>query len=183
MPSGTTALTCSTQSNWDDAADGGLGRPLTFYSFADFEAVLADCGTAQALNVADLAGNTFVNGTESTVFNNTPAAGTISDPETGTFSDTSTGEIIDFKWYVEAATCSGCTHNYLVKLSDSTIDADLPVGFTLRETSALTGLSGTLGVPGTAYTTHNYDEQSNYGDTDRATGTDGGIWIGTDTLQ
>ncbi|MDB4582983.1 hypothetical protein N9164_07520 [Draconibacterium sp.] len=38
------------------------------------------------------------------------AAGTEADRGTGTFDDGI--DTIDFIWYVEDATCSGCTHSY-----------------------------------------------------------------------
>ena len=111
---------------------------------------------------------------ETTTYDALTTAGTEADPGTGTFND---GDAIAFIWYVEAATCSGCTHNYLVVESDDTIDASLPTGSWIRETSALTD------VTGSTYSSHYYSEQSNYSDTDRATASDGEIWSDVSTLQ
>ena len=94
-------------------------------------------------------------------------------------------DTISFNWYVEAATCSGCTHSYVVLFSDSTVDPGLPAGLSFRETTALTEIVGTPGVASAVYSFHRYSEQSNYS-TDglvRATGTDGEIWNSDDTLQ
>lgn len=174
-PPPVSGLLCGYESGWDDLADGGLGAPITPNSFADYEAVLADCSTAMSFAAADAAGAAFVDAGETTTFNDTAAAGTVADPETGIFDD-GAGFVLDFEWYVEAATCSGCTHSYLVMYSDSTIDVDLPAGFSLRETSALMGITGTPGVAGANYSFVKYSEGSNFGDMIRSTGTDGEIW-------
>ena len=169
-------LACGFSSGWDDTADGGLGAPIVPNSFADFEAVVIDCG---AFNIAtsDVAGNSFSEGGAITTYDAMATVATEVAPGTGNFFDDSANENIDFKWYLEAATCSGCTHDYLVVYSDSTIDVDLPVGFELRETAALTGISGDL-----LSFTH-YTEQNNYGDMVRSIGTDGEIWNDTVVLQ
>jgi hypothetical protein len=181
-PPSTTNLACNYESGWNDAADGGLGAPITPKSFADYEGTLESCGTAMSFTAADVAGKTFVDGVESSVFNALGGAtGTESSQGTGSFVDTE--DTIAFNWYVEAATCTGCTHSYLVQYSDSTIDNSLDAGFSFRETTSLTGLNGPLGVSNTGYTYHKYSEQSNYGDGVRAVGSDGEIWFSTDILQ
>ena len=182
---GGTTLACNYESGWDDTAFEGQGAPITPNSFADYEGTLASCGTAMPFTAADVASKTFVNGVgvdaETVIFNALGgAAGTEASRGTGSFNDTDT---IIFNWYVEAATCSGCTHSYLVQYSDSTIDSSLPSGFFFRETSALTGLNGPLGASNTGYTYHKYSEQSNFSDADRAVGADGEIWFSTDILQ
>ncbi len=178
----TPGLTCGYESGWDDLADGGLGAPITPNSFADYETVLADCGTAAPFTAADIAGSAFVEGgLETITFNDTAAVGTFADPETGVYDD-GAGFVLDFEWYVEDATCSGCTHSYVVVYSDSTLDADLPSGFWFRETSAVIGVTGTPGVAGSNYSFAKYSEQSNYSDADRATGTDGEIWFSLDNV-
>ena len=82
-------------------------------------------------------------------------------------------------WYVESAS----NHNYLVLYTDSTIATDLPDGLSIRETSALTQVVGTMGASGTQYHYLKYYEQSNYGDMVRDTGSDGEIWSSVDLLQ
>ena len=152
-----------------------MGAPITPNSFADFETVLADCGTAAPFAATDIAGAIFIDTGETTTFNNTAAAGTAADPGTGVYDD-GAGFVLDFQWYVEAATCSGCTHSYVVLYSDSALDADLPAGVWFRETSAVIGITGTPGQAGAVYSFQKYSEQSNYSDTDRATASDGEIW-------
>ena len=174
-------LACNYQSGWDDLADGGLGAPIVPKSFADFEESLATCATdgtpAQLITVADVAGTIFVDTDETTTFDALGgAAGTQADPGTGTYQEP--GETILFEWYVENATCSGCTHSYLVQYSDQTIDSNL-VGLSFRETTAVTN------VVGANFTFHHYSEQSNFS-TDglvRETGADGEIWNSISTLQ
>lgn len=168
---GGSTLACTTESGWDDTADGGLGAPVTPYSFADFEAVIADCGTAQTIARADVAGSSFSDAGDIITLNDTGAAATAAEPETGSFSDGL--DTTNFKWYVESAG----THSYLVVYSNNTIDSNLPVGFSFRETSAVTG------IVGSTFSFVNYTEQSNYGDMDRAVGSDGEIWSSTRTLQ
>jgi len=158
-----------------------LGAPINPNSFADYEAVIAACGTAQTFTVADIAGKTFLEGTgpETTTFNT--GIGTAASPATGT-SDDGTGTTIDFQWYVEAATCNGCNYNYLVLYSDTTIDPTLPLAW-IRETTALTGITGTPGAVGAQYAQVKYSEQANYSDTSRATGSDGEIWNAIEQIQ
>ena len=166
-------LTCAYQSGFEENADGGLGAPIVPNSFADYETVVVDCGTAMPITKADIAGNTFTDGTETSVFDNTAAAATAGDPGSGTFSD-GIDPPITFQWYIEAATCSGCTHSYLVVYTDSTIDSDLPPGFQVRETQAV------YDITGTNYSLVYYSEQSNYSVDNmvRGTGSDGEIWNG-----
>ena len=170
------ALSCTTESGWNDAADGGLGAPITPYSFAEFESAVADCGTASStFSAADIAGNTFNDSPELTTFNafTGSEAGTSANPGSGSFNDT-TDPIIDFKWYVETASAG---HKYIVIYSDSSIDADLPVGYSIRDTSAMTANDGTN------VTLITYSEGSNYGDMVRAVGSDGDIWTTTHIQQ
>lgn len=168
IPAGGGTLTCLTESGWDDAANGGLGAPITPYSFVDYETVLADCGTVQTLTRSDVAGKVFdAGGGESDTFYDTGAAATLADPESGRFEDGGT-EVIDFIWYID--------NGYLVVYADSTIDADLDPGFEFRETQALIGISGNT------YSFVNYAEQTNYSDMVRSTGTDGEIFNTTKTL-
>jgi hypothetical protein len=175
QPPVNTTLVCGYESGWNDLADGGFGAPINPNSFADYETVVQNCGTAQQFTTADVAGSAFNDQGEITTFNDTAAAGTVQDPGTGVYND-GAGFSINFEWYVETATCTGCTHNYLVLYSDTTIDPSLPLAM-IRETSALTGINGSN------YTFVRYSEQSNYSDTDRATGSDGEIWSSTDILQ
>lgn len=182
---GGSSLTCGYETTWDDTADGGLGAPVTGQSFADFEALLADCGTAVSFTAADVAGTAYNDGGgEITTFNALGgAAGTQADPGTGTHDD-GAGTVIAMEWYVEAATCTGCTHSYVVTYTDDTIETtNIPAGFWFRGTAALYGVTGTPGQAGSVYSFYHYDEQSNYSDADRAAGTDGDIWLNGDTLQ
>ena len=177
-------LPCNYESGWNDLADGGLGAPINPNSFADYEGSLASCGTAQSFTPADIEGDTLNDGDgETTSFDPLAgAAGTELDPGTGAFSDPEGS--FNMIWYVEAATCVNCTHSYLVIVSDDTLNPGIfPPGFSIRQTTALTGVVGTLGVAGAIYTLHHYSEQSNYSDADRATGADGEIWYWDDTLQ
>ncbi|MDB4582984.1 hypothetical protein N9164_07525 [Draconibacterium sp.] len=65
--------------------------------------------------------------------------------------------------------------------SDSTVDpVKIPAGVSFRETTALAEVVGT---PGSVYSFHHYSEQSNFSDSDRATGSDGEIWNSISTLQ
>ena len=175
---GSSSLTCGYESGWNDTADGGLGAPISPNSFAEFESVLGDCGTAQPFTASAIAGNTYNESPELTTFDSLTGGqlGTEANPGTGQYNDTA-GEVIDFEWWVEAATCTGCTHNYVVLFSDSTIDVDLPSNFEFRETSAVTGLSGST------YTFYIYSEQTNFGDMVTDTGSDGEIWTTTRTQQ
>lgn len=172
---GGTSLACGHESGWDDTADGGLGAPINPNSFADFESVVADCGTAITFTAASVAGNTYNESPELTTFNvfTGNEAGTVTNPGSGQYNDT-TGFILDFKWYVETASAG---HSYLVLYTDSSLDADLPTGYSMRETAAITGAAGTT------YTFKTYSEGSNYGDLDRAVGSDGEIWTATRTQQ
>jgi hypothetical protein len=165
-------FSCNYESGWDDTAYGGLGAPVTPNSFADYEAVIADCGSAMTFNAADVAGNTFqeIGTTETMTFN--AGTGTASNPASGVYND-GAGFTITFQWWVEAATCTSCNYNYLVVYSDTTIDSNLPMSW-LRETSALTGISGTQ------LSFVKYSEQSSYSDTNRASGSDGEIWNSVD---
>ena len=179
---GTVSLTCGYESGWDDTADGGLGAPINPNSFADFEDVIADCGTARSFAASNIEGTVYNNPDGTTTFNNTAASGTSElDPETGVFVDGF--DTINFRWYVESATCTGCNYNYLVLFSNDVIEPNLPAGFTFRETRALIGVNGPIGVTGSVYSFANYAEQSNYSDADRATGSDGEIWYADETLQ
>lgn len=173
-----TGLTCGYESGWDDTAFEGRGEPINPNSFADFETVLADCGGGMPFNAADVAGNSFFSDGETTEFFDT-GAGTVADPSTGRFDDDSGDPAIPFEWYVESVS----NYNYLVLYTDSNIAQDLPAGFSIRETSALTGLNGTKGTPGTEYMYVKYSEGSDYGDMVRATGADAEIWHSTDVLQ
>lgn len=168
-------LACTTESGWDDTANGGLGAPITAYSFADFEAAIADCGSVQSFTRADIAGNAFDNDGEITTFNDTGTAATAADPETGSFAN-GVDPAISFEWYVENATCTDCTHSYLVLYTDSSIDSSHPVDFQFRETSALTAQSGDT------FSFIHYAEASNYSDMIRSTGSDGELWSGTSIL-
>jgi len=162
------SLACGYESGWDDTADGGLGAPINPNSFAEYEALLADCGTAQLFTVADLAGAVLDDDGSITTFNDSGNAGTEADPKTGVISDG--GDTIDFVWYVEDAG----THSYLVMYSDDTIEPTaLPSGFSFRETKAIME----IGVNTITFTT--YSEQSNFSDMDRATDSDGEIWTST----
>jgi hypothetical protein len=173
---GSATLSCATESGWDDAAGGGLGAPITPYSFADFEIVVADCGTAQAFARTDIAGTAFDDLGETTTFNDTGAAATMADPEAGSFDD-GAGFVANFEWYIEPATCSGCSHSYLVIYTNETISGGaIPAGHEIRETNALTG------VTGSSFTFKTYSEGINYGDMVRSTGADGEIWGSTKTL-
>ncbi len=75
--------------------------------------------------------------------------GSAASPATGSYDD-GAGTVLAFQWYVEAATCSGCTHNYVVIYTDTSIEPGLPLAW-LRETTALVGISGTPGVSGAQY--------------------------------
>ena len=188
IPPPPAALACHFDSGYDDLADGGLGAPVNPKSFADFEGSLATCATdgtpAQSFSAADVAGNAFDETGETMTFNALGGAlGTEADRGTGSFDEP--GDTIAFEWYIENATCSGCTHSYVVLYSDDTVDSALPAGFMFRETIALTEITGTPGAVGAVYSFHRYSEQSNYS-TDglvRATGDDGEIWNSDDTLQ
>jgi hypothetical protein len=176
-----TALACNYSTDFDENADGGLGRPvLNGNSFAEFESVIASCGTAVTIAVSDVAGHTFneVGSTDSTTFNTGTA--TSASPATGSL--TNGGNVIQFQWYLEPATCNGCNYNYLVMFTNKTISSNLPIDW-IRETHAITGISGTVGISGTQYRQVVYSEQSNYSDSDRSTGSDGDIWQGIELLQ
>ena len=168
------AFTCNYESGWDDLADGGLGAPVTPNSFADYEAVIADCGTAMTFTAGDVSGSTFQEvGTVETMTFNT-GTGTVNSPATGIYDD-GAGFTIAFQWWVEAASCSGCNYNYLVIYSDTSIDTNLPMSW-LRETAAL------IAINSSQYSYVKYSEQSNYSDSSRASGSDGEIWNSVDEL-
>jgi hypothetical protein len=169
-------LTCDYQSGWDDSADEGLGAPTTPNSFAEFNEVIADCGGTTVVTKANIAGTSLLDDGESTTFNDDGLA-TQASPSTGQFIDV--GEEIDFTWYIETVGES----TYIIIETDSTVDGDLPEGFWVRETHAITNMVGTLGVTGTTYRMIIYAEQSNYSDNDRAAGDDGEIWNSTYTVE
>ena len=162
---GGSSLTCNTESGWDDLADGGAGRPISPHSFADFEAVVVDCGTAIQFTASDLEGVSFSEGQTEVITFNAGGAGVYSDFD---------GDIA-FTWTVETATAG---HNYVVV--EGSVDT-----LSFRETRAIIGLSGAPGT-GTVYTFRAYSEQTNYSAENpmvRGTGTDGEIWGGTMTQQ
>jgi hypothetical protein len=163
-----TGLTCGYESGYDDLADGGLGAPITPNSFADYEQVVTDCGALQ-FTTGQVAG-AYAGDGETYTFNDSAGAGTAGDPKTGNFADLDLS--VDFQWYVEAATCAGCTHSYLVIETDPTIDADLGAlgNLSIRETHAL------ITTDGTNFNFASYYEASNFGDLVRNTGADGEIY-------
>jgi len=167
-----TELVCGYESGWVDTAAGG--EPITPNSFADYETVVTDCGTALPFTVANVAGSTFASDSEMNTFNNSANDGTANDPKTGVYQEGS--ETFNFTWYIEDATCTNCTHSYLVIYSDKTVDPNLPIDW-LRETYALTG------EVGSSYSFVIYNEQSNFSDTYRSTGADGEIWSITRVKQ
>ena len=159
------SLTCNTESGWNDAADNGAGAPISPHSFADYEAVVVDCGTAIQFTATDLEGVSFDEGEGDVITFNTGGMGVFSF----------TGGSINFTWSVETATAG---HNYVVV--EGTFD-----NISFRETRAIIGLSAAPGT-GTVYTFRAYSEQSNYSAENpmvRGTGTDGEIWGGTMTQQ
>jgi len=67
---GTSAITCNTESPWDDVND----KPTVFYSINDFETAVADCesqGTLPTFGKAQLAGITWYVDDEHIVFDST----------------------------------------------------------------------------------------------------------------
>jgi hypothetical protein len=173
-----TGLSCGYESGWDDDADDGLGAPITPNSFADFEQVVASCGGSMPQTFADIAGKSFIDFDETITFSDT-GAGTADDPGIGQVEDDFDGVVITFEWYIENV--GG--NSLLVIYSDSTIDQQLPEGFSIRETSALILVDGNAGEAGSEYHTVRYYEQSNYGDMIRDNGDDGEIWNAIVTLQ
>ncbi len=168
---GIAQLVCSHESGWDDAADGGVGRPINPNSFAEYEGVINSCGTAMSISAADIKGRTHTDlDGEQLVFNNTSATATSADRGTGQALDS--GDTLNFEWYIEAATCSGCNYDYLVLYIDASIEPQLTAyGITfIRETKAL------MTVSGDSLIFKIYSEASNYSDSNRATGSDGEIW-------
>ena len=168
----TGSLTCSTESGFDDTADGGLGAPTNPHSFADFETVVVDCGSASVIDYTAIAGKTFNDGGELSIFDSASSAPTAGSPGTGRWNDG--GELIEFSWYLENAV----GYDYLV------IEGTY-MSVSFRDTYAITSISGTPGTTGVAYTSKVYTEQSNYS-TDsmtRGTGSDGEIWSTTLTQQ
>ena len=185
QPPVNTTLVCGYESGWNDLADGGLGAPITPNSFEEFETVLEDCGALPINSLITVAGSTIVSiaDAETLTFFNT-GSGTVADPGTGDINSNVQGEPpIQFNWYVENATCTGCTHSYLVLFTDSTIAPDLPAGFSVRETIALKTIVGTPNAAGTRYDLVRYSEASNYGDMVRNTGSDGEIWNSSEIVQ
>ncbi len=164
---GDPALTCATESTWDETADGGLGAPLTPYSFAAFEQIVTACGTAVAIP-AWLPGKTLVSsdGTESSVFF---ADGTGEYHDAGTL-------VATFAWTIE----TGGTHAYLVMTADVDIEPGVTMSF--QETHAVLGITGD-GTTGTTIEIKAYSEQSNFSDMVRATGIDGDVWQDVLTVQ
>jgi len=182
-------LACGYESGWDDLADAGLGAPINPNSFADYESVVTDClgGVASSFTAALIEGDVYVDGgLEVSTFNPLgTAAGTELDPGTGTYDEDGAGPApaYSFEWWVEAATCAGCNHSYVVVYLDDTMNpATFPAGFWVRETTAITGVVGTIDVPGVIYTMYRYAEQSNYSDLDRAVGSDAEIWFSTNNV-
>lgn len=173
-----TTLSCGDVSGWNAAADGGLGAPITPYSFAEFESVVADCGTAVSFTATDVAGNTYSESPELTTFDPLTGSqlGTQANPGTGTYDDTA-GFALNFEWYVEQV--NGVS--YLVTYTNETVDPNVATlvasGFEWRETYAVTGISAPI------LTYYIYSEQSNYGDMVRDNGSDGEIWTTTRTQQ
>jgi hypothetical protein len=165
----TTELVCGYESGWDDTLYSNMGGPINPNSFADYETVVTNCGTAQTFTVANVAGSTFADGTEMNTFNDSANTGTVDDPKTGVYYDSNDGTTLNFKWYVEEATCTNCSHSYLVFYSDKTIEPNLPIDW-IRGTRALKAQSGS------SFSFVIYEEQSNFSDTYRSTGTDGEIW-------
>jgi hypothetical protein len=168
------SFSCNYESGWDDTLFGGNGGPINPNSFADYEAVIADCGTATSFTVADVASFSFstANGEESRQFNDDAGKDglTRATAKTGTYTDLTDNSSINFIWWVESATCSGCNYSYLVVYSDDSIDGNLQSGMWFRETAALTGITGS------DYSFVVYSESADYSDSDRATGSDGEIW-------
>ena len=170
----TGSLACGYESGWDELADGGMGSVINPNSFDEYETLLADCHTPWEFTAANVAGGIFVDGTETMTFTLGAAAGTEADRGTGIAVDVDT---FNFEWYVEDATCAGCTYQYLVIYADYALNPTLvSPGFWFRETQALININGTPGVADAEYHFMNYAEQSNYSDTDRATGSDAEIW-------
>jgi len=177
-----TTLACDYQSGWDDLADGGLGAPITPNSFADYEEVVAACGGGMAITFSDIAGTSFVEAGETISYANS-GAGTNASRSTGTFDDGTGAPALNFEWYIEDATCTGCNYQYVVIETSDTFDSNLPANFSLRETYALISIAGTAGVANAQYTFVKYSEASNFSDMVRATGIDGEIWNSIDILQ
>jgi hypothetical protein len=177
---GSSTFNCSYESGWDDTAYSGTGGPVTPNSFADYEAVIAACGTAQTFTAADVSGKVLkeVGSLESMTFN--AGTGTATTPASGVYDD-GEGFTFDFEWWVEAATCTNCNYSYLVIYSDTSIDSNLPIDW-VRETAVLTGITGTANAAGAQYSYTKYSEQSTFSNTDRATGSDGEIWHAVDEL-
>ncbi|WP_371185642.1 DUF5011 domain-containing protein [Thalassotalea maritima] len=165
-------LTCGYESGWDENADTGLGRPFTPRSFADFEALLADCGGGLAFSAEDFAGKVFISSEDGYLLSfNNDGKGTEAEPSTGS------GSFL-FHWYVEEAS----DISYLVIYSDSTIDSSFPEGYSMRETTALLSITGAKGVELADYSLITYFEGSNFGDMDRDADSDGAISLETMTL-
>jgi len=168
-PSG---LACGTQSGTTVDATTGLDKPITPYSFAQFEGMVDNCGgtISPAITVADIKNHTFNEGGEIEQFDNT-GSGTVADPGHGVLG---VGvDDIAFSWYLQVS--GGKT--YIV------LDASLTsnVGPTLaRERIALTSVTGTPGVTGVTYTAQFYTEFNKLGD-NIINDNDGEIWNSTIT--
>ncbi|MCK4705996.1 MAG: hypothetical protein KAT90_10965, partial [Gammaproteobacteria bacterium] len=184
---GAATLACGYESGWDDV----LSAPINPNSFTEYETVLTGCNSidhgyeAQALTAAEVQALVTNQGLEVTTFNLLGAAvGTEADPGTGVYDD-GAGFVININWWVEAATCSGCTHNYVVVYTDTIIEPNLATlvapGFWMRETSSVIAVvdNDLSGAPtaGDEMQFYKYGEQQNYSDTDRATGSDTEIFI------
>uniref|UniRef100_UPI00356A6133 hypothetical protein n=1 Tax=Pseudoalteromonas sp. TaxID=53249 RepID=UPI00356A6133 len=170
-----TSFACGYESGWNDSADNGLGAPINPNSFNDFKQVVASCGNTVALAKSDVLGHSWLDEGERVEFYDTGSA-TQADPSSGKFIDSN--EQIDFIWYIE--TLGELT--FVVLETNSDLDSDLPSGFWLRETYAVTAV--TTGQAGeTTYSAVVYAEQSNYSDLDRAANSDGEIWNNSYTIE
>jgi hypothetical protein len=94
------------------------------------------------LNAADIAGKSFLNEDETTVFFDT-GAGTEADPSTGEFDYGSGEPTIPFEWYVESFQV-----RLLSALQQLAYSPRLTRWFFYTETSAHTAPNGTKGMKG-----------------------------------
>lgn len=169
-PSTGTMPTCTTESGFNDIT----GRPIVPFSFTDFRAKVADCGGAQPLTFANLAGHTVVSsfGGETTTFGVT-GAGTVANPGTATLTDpTQPGLTVPITWYLETVGFD----QYLVETANIG-------GVSVRDYVAVTLIGGTIGTSGSTYTLKSYEENSTYSDMVRDTGFDGEIFDDFVTMQ